>query len=217
MGRTPLHNLAMLGETSPIRLLLNQVDVELNAVDLDGYTPLARAVQHARLSVAQLLLEQAEIRVNAEFGHEVTPLWVACRSGHKYIDVNQVNASGATSLHISVIFGHLDVLSLLLRQGEKLDVSVRDEWGWTPLMHAVSRNQAQMVSLLLEVQGTDINAVDIDGRTAFWWAAAGGHHEIVRILRPNSKTRLKDNFGKTAYAAARERGNGALLCFLRSP
>ncbi|KAH8430061.1 ankyrin repeat domain-containing protein [Aspergillus melleus] len=226
-GRAPLHNLAKFGKSSPIRLLLNQVDVELNAVDLDGYTPLARSVQHAHLPVAQLLLAQPKIRVNAESGHEVTPLWVACRSGrkdmvrlllgHKYIDVNQVNASGATSLHVSVIFGHLDVLSLLLRQGEKLDVSVRDEWGWTPLMHAVSRNQAQMVNLLLEVQGTDINAVDGDGRTAFWWAAAGGHHEIVQILRSNSKTRLKDNFGKTAYDAARERGNGAVLCFLRPP
>ncbi|KAH8430098.1 ankyrin repeat domain-containing protein [Aspergillus melleus] len=226
-GGAPLHNLAKFGKTSLIRLLLNQVDVELNAVDLDGYTPLARSVKHARLPVAQLLLEQPEIRVNAESGHEVTPLWVACRSGrkdmvhlllgHKYIDVNQVNASGTTSLHVSVIFGHLDVLSLLLRQGEKLDVSVRDKWGWTPLMHAVSKNQASMVNLLLDVQGTDINAVDGDGRTAFWWAAAGGHHEIVRILRPNSQTRLKDNFGKTAYAAARERGNGAVLCSLRSP
>ena len=70
-------------------------------------------------------------------------------------------------------------------------------------MHASSGNHAQMVNMLLDVQGTDINAVDGDGRTAYWWAAVGGYYEIVRALRPVTKTRLKDNFGKTVYAAAR--------------
>ncbi|HKS29830.1 MAG TPA: ankyrin repeat domain-containing protein [Pyrinomonadaceae bacterium] len=49
------------------------------------------------------------------------------------------------------------------------------------LQSAAGEGQNEAVELLLNV-GADVNAADGFGRTAFWYAALGGHTDTVRLL-----------------------------------
>ncbi|KAF7591009.1 hypothetical protein BBP40_002151 [Aspergillus hancockii] len=229
-GTTPLHNLVTTKDASGlVRSLLAKPRLELNTVDDNGYTPLARAVAIGEASVVRMLLQKSDIRVNAESIHETGPLFLACRAGRADMvkllleqegaNINQKDRTGTSPLHISITMDHFEVAELLLRQGNRLDVNIRFHQNWTPLLLASSRGKRDMVHLLLSHPCIEVNARDIDGRTALWWAAAGGHAEIVTLLCSHSSTKIrtKDNFGQTAYAVAKERRHGSVIAFLRSP
>ncbi|KAJ5531381.1 hypothetical protein N7527_004774 [Penicillium freii] len=57
------------------------------------------------------------------------------------------------------------------------------------------------------------------GKTSFWWAAAGGQLEIVRLLamQRDMKKRLIDLEGTTAYDIFEDHGHVGVRLFLRSP
>ena len=60
-------------------------------------------------------------------------------------------------------------------------------WGvnnWTPLMHAIHKDQKASVEVLLAV-GADINARCGDGVTALMMAAGYGYADIVKVLLDN--------------------------------
>ena len=40
-----------------------------------------------------------------------------------------------------------------------------------------------VVKLLVERDDVAANSKDKDGRTPLWWAAAGGHEAVVKLLR----------------------------------
>ena len=84
-------------------------------------------------------------------------------------------------------------------------VHKKDHAGRTPLHHAVfmEANQNIMIGLLLEY-GADINAVDMDRRTALHHAAEGNKLKVIDILVQNkAHTSIKDGLmGKTPLELA---------------
>jgi len=72
----------------------------------------------------------------------------------------------------------------------------------TALIFSVKRDNRglEMVKYLLKVDGIDVNAVDIRGRSALHWAADRGNKEAVDLLveMPEIQVELKDNDGATA-------------------
>jgi hypothetical protein len=65
--------------------------------------------------------------------------------------------------------------------------------GWTPLMHAIHKNQKESVRALLDA-GANVNARTSHGLTALMMAAAYGQEDIVQLLLergadPRSETR----------------------------
>jgi hypothetical protein len=72
---------------------------------------------------------------------------------------------------------------------------------WTPLMHAIHKNQAAAVDALLEA-GATVNAAS-GNTTALIMAAGYGQTEIVRsLLKHGADPRLATRPGATALAAA---------------
>ncbi len=75
--------------------------------------------------------------------------------------------------------------------------------GWTPLHHAIHKNQIGSVRVLLEL-GADVNARVPHSVTPLMMAAGYGYDPIVRLLlEHNADPTIKDVHGETAIDYAR--------------
>lgn len=230
-GCMALHILAISSFPEVVQLLLARCDVDVNAVDNRGRTPLVRASERGSTPVAKLLLQHSGVRLNGQRHGEYTPLWLACRAGRVHMvdillqqegtDVNQQCGTGTSPLHVSVSAGHIKVVEPLVAQGNRIDVNSRALGeNLTPLILAASGGREDIVRCLLQHPSIDVNAVDVARRTALFWAASGGHHNLVRLLlaHPTLRTRrLKDVQGYTAYAVAKKKGHTGVMFLFQAP
>ncbi len=184
----------------------------VNAVDASGHTAAYRAVQANRPEVLKLL-----VRHGASLG--------------------ETSADG-TLLHIALRAGHDDVARVLLANAPLQNVA--DAQGQTPLLLAISLQNAAAAKLLLE-RGADVNAgtppplvaaakydlgltvaalleagaqpdaVDRMGRSALWWAARSGTLEIARSLLAGHAVNRKDSEGVAPWHVSAKTGNAQML------
>ncbi len=75
--------------------------------------------------------------------------------------------------------GKITALNRMIKQG--IDVNMKDEDGWTPLMYAAANNDTKIAQVLLKA-GANVEARDKDGRTALIYAAAKNNIEVTKIL-----------------------------------
>jgi ankyrin repeat protein len=97
--------------------------------------------------------------------------------------------------------GDLNALAGYIQSGADLNrrEGVND---WTPLMHAIHKNQQGSVRLLLNA-GADPNRAAPDGMTPLMMAAGYGYEGIVRdLLEHGANPRLRHRDGSTALDLA---------------
>ncbi len=73
----------------------------------------------------------------------------------------------------------MDVISELLDDGANIEV--RDNDGWTPLMHAASSDNVPAIQLLI-AHKAKVDATTPDGYTALAYALADGHFAAAQAL-----------------------------------
>ena len=100
------------------------------------------------------------------------------------LDVNSEGGSHMTPLHAASVKGHLEVASLLLRNGA--DPNSRDHLGRVPL-HRVSQGgfmakSSLEIARLLVNSGADVNVTDDEGCTPLHAAVQSGYREIAELL-----------------------------------
>jgi ankyrin repeat protein len=126
---------------------------------------------------------------------EAMPLYYASLCGFRALtehliaahspDVNSRGGSHTTALHAASVKGHLQVASLLLRNGA--DPDSRDHLGRVPL-HRVSQGGLVMAKSSLEIarllvnSGADVNVTDDEGCAPLHAAAQSGYREIAELL-----------------------------------
>ncbi|TGO16233.1 hypothetical protein BTUL_0030g00170 [Botrytis tulipae] len=131
---------------SVIRRLCPKFDV--NAKDIDGYTPLHYACATPEYSVFVLIMAGAEL--NAQSFNTRTPLHCAARGRQcgvlsmllnhaqrtgSTIDINAQDSDGMTPLHFACISGRPESVSILISAGADIERKTRQETsGITPLM-----------------------------------------------------------------------------------
>lgn len=76
--------------------------------------------------------------------------------------------------------GRVDQIPVLVKQGADPNQQAGVN-GWTPLMHAIHKNQKGSVIALLEA-GADVNARSRDGGTPLMMAAGYGYTDMVNTL-----------------------------------
>ena len=143
-------------------LLREQVDV--NAPQPDGATPLHWAVHWENLEIADLLIGAgADANVANDLG--VTPLVMACRSGNAALvgrllvagaDPNPTLASGETALMAAARVGSLEAVDALAARGADVN-AIETTRGQSALMWAVANEYPEVTRALLE-HGADVHA-----------------------------------------------------------
>ena len=119
-GNTGLH-VALLEELpNATRVLLEQPQIDVNAFNKAGETPLMMAALKNNVDVARTLIERGAA----------------------------INKSGWTPLHYAATGGNVDIISMLLAKGAQIDA--RSPNGTTPLMMAARYGSTQAVQLLLQ-------------------------------------------------------------------
>lgn len=105
----------------------------------------------------------------------------------------------------------------MLVQADSFHADLTDGSGWTPLMMACSRKDAEPTVDLLLSRHADVNAKNNNGQTALHFCASKANLDIARILlsqKPPASARLKDNRGQLPLHRAAAVGSVPMLKLL---
>jgi hypothetical protein len=97
--------------------------------------------------------------------------------------------------------GRVDLIPALVKQGADPNLRAGVN-GWTPLMHAIHKNQKGSVNALLDA-GADVNGRSTDGSTALMMAAGYGYTDIVNLLLDrgaDAHAQLSDGMNALTFA-----------------
>src|SRR5262249_31583157 len=147
-----------------VRKLLNE-GAHLNDAQGDGMTALHWAASRGDLAITKLLLDaQANVNVKTRL-NEMTPLFMAARSGNASIvdallkagsEAKSVSTNGTTALMLAAASGSADTVKLLIKAGAS--VNAHDVYqGQTALMFAAALGRTDVIRTLVE-NGAEVNA-----------------------------------------------------------
>ncbi|KAJ9636354.1 hypothetical protein H2199_008029 [Coniosporium tulheliwenetii] len=143
-GGTPLHELinAPDGHIEVAALLLSH-DVEIDAENVYGHTPLAAAIRKGNRQLTLKLLEHgADIerrpRDTGQSAIMTAILWDRPQAVRALIErgarMDLLNYGGSSVLHLAAGYGGVEVMNVLTDAHiQDVDVNGRDIFGWTPL------------------------------------------------------------------------------------
>jgi ankyrin repeat protein len=184
--RNALHHAAERGEVEMcVELLLAGADKRINRMDWNGDTALTLAAHEGNVRVCEVLvgvdmidlfgvndmrqnaLAVAATRGNLDICRLLAPLYDAAH-------VNTQDSYGMTSLHRAALYGHAEVLELLLGLFGTL-VNEVDRRGNSALHHAAVRGNEEAVRVLLRTPGVLVDARNSEGLPAIVSAMLSTH------------------------------------------
>ena len=199
------------------REFLVERGVDVDAITVEGITPLMYASQNGYIEIMEYLISKGA-DVNATPYNNVTPLIGAVRTGH-YKAVKILLEAGAkvdakdeldlTSLMHASAYNYPEIADLLIEHGADLEAG--DWFGTKPLMMAVYYDCYETTRVLIE-RGADLNARDTFGFTALMVAAQHGDYDMAWLLMDNgADPRLQNKGGLHAIALATLSGDEDII------
>ena len=184
-----LRSAAMIDDLETVRRLIEEKNVNPNAANRFGKTPLMMAAENGNTETVAYLLRRGA-------------------------DVNARTVAGCTALTCAADNNHPAIIAMLLDRGAFVDA--RSRAGHTPLLSAARYGNLKSMQMLLD-RGADPNARDRQGRTALMRAAEQGHEEIARaLLKAGADPSVKNARGEALLDIARRTGNERLLKLLET-
>ena len=198
------------GQTEIVKLILKNVNIDLNAKDEIRETAFMRASIKGQKDVIKVLLDYStreELDVNARsiIGNGAA-FMNACENGHKDIvqimldhprsnefDFNAKAVGDFNGFMYACLRGHKDIVQIMLdhARSNELNFNARcNVDGSNGFMMACEFGHIEVVKLLLdhsESKGIDLNHRDLDGRTGFVLAcqlhSRRSHHIVSKLVR----------------------------------
>lgn len=176
---SPLHFAVRTGAVEIVRLLLTREETDVNIRDSNNDTPLCLASRFgsrcSRLHFIELCADRPELIKAMDERMDVIRVLL----GRGDIEIDAIGGKGLTSLCLAVSNGYVETVKMLLDKGADVN---RRCGNWTPLTLASSAGHGEIVELLLEQNGIDLNEMSNVG-TAFDAARDNGHFLIARRIR----------------------------------
>jgi len=190
-GARPLH-IAVLRQNETLVKLLLESGADIDAVQLEGATPLLIAAQMNLTAVAEALVK-AGANVNASDDRsKITPLQYAAIEGNSELAMllleNKANPNisgheDSTALHLAAQYGSHKVATLLITN--KANVNARNDNRATPLHIAATHGRLAVVTLLLD-HNASVDVKDKRGYTALRYAQEAKHERICQLLEKHA-------------------------------
>jgi ankyrin repeat protein len=150
-----LAELVRTGKREAVLAAITSPDIDVNAADPDGGTPLLWATYNVDHELVHALLN----------------------AGAK---ANVTNHFGASPLGEAAKVGDVELARALLDAGA--DPNSPNQDGQTALMLTSAVGASKVAELLIQ-RGASVNAIEaFRGQTALMWAAAGNHADVVEVL-----------------------------------
>ena len=151
-----------------------------------------------------------------------TPLHHACREGHEDtakfligcgVDVNMQDDMGQTCLLLCCIHRHTNLAQILIESSiaghtpEPLDINQKDLRGLTAMNCAAIIGDLDLIKILYEKGGADLEVESPKGCTPLLFAARGTNVDLIKYLLEKKVNTLKqDNSGGTVAHHAVDKG-----------
>lgn len=215
--QTALHWSAFYNRPEHVRLLIKH-DSNIGIPDSEGKIPLHWAAHSQEASATQTvrcILEAAptESLLNWQDYEGRTPLHFAVADGNEAVvevltsyqgcNVTAYDNLFRTPLHWAALLGHAKIVHLLLERNTSGTIP-SDSQGATPLHYGAQSNNAETVGVFLSHPSVK-DEPDLEGRTAFMWAAGKGSDDVIRTmlaLAPHIDINMADKYGGTALHVA---------------
>ncbi|CAM3934005.1 Ankyrin repeat domain-containing protein [Bordetella tumbae] len=192
-GECALSVAVALGRRRAIRLLCEQRDIDLNAIDRAGLTVMMRAADYADRtydsSILNLLIGQ-NARTDLKDRDGCSALLRAAKGQSDIAiehliaggaDIHATDSNGCSALALAAKHNNLYGLRFLLKQ-RGVWVDARDHSGRTPLFHAVENENYDMVNeLIMHGANSCLSYTVIDG-TVLTLAQRRGDRRMVKLL-----------------------------------
>lgn len=202
-----------------MKMLLAHPDIDPNAQEVDGDTPLHHAVRTGLLDWVKLLLGTNNIDVNALERGRNTPLNLAstrgaldvvqCLLNAKETDINLPNLSGSTPLGSAIKYGHISIVCLLLERKDIWVNMVRvGPSQITALTQALWSRERDIVKLILQHPDLDVNMPNEFGLTPLMQTLDWGYFKLAELIlqHPDVDVNIPDKFGLTPLMKTSDRG-----------
>ncbi|KAJ8288416.1 hypothetical protein COCON_G00010750 [Conger conger] len=215
--QTALHWSAFYNHPEHVKLLIKH-DSNIGIPDSEGKIPLHWAAHNKDPSAThtvQCILEAAptESLLNWQDYEGRTPLHFAVADGNEAVVEVLTSYEGCsvtaydnlfrTPLHWAALLGHARIVHLLLERNKSGTIP-SDSQGATPLHYGAQSNFADTVSVFLRHPSVKDDP-DLEGRTAFMWAAGKGSDDVIRTMldqKADIDINMADKYGGTALHAA---------------
>lgn len=186
-GQNALHRAVIRGANSALEALLLYPDIDIEATDAAGRTPLILAAEVGREKIVKILLDRgAQLEARARYGgtalyfaNSVDCVRTLIKRGADY---RLKNFLGRNILHTSANNGRASTLRYLLSVVDGLDPNNRGHRGETPLQEAVYHDYSECVQLLLS-SGARTDILDNAGRSPVRVAQERGSRKSFTLLR----------------------------------
>ncbi|MGI2028198.1 ankyrin repeat domain-containing protein [Endozoicomonas acroporae] len=182
-------------DTECLKELLANSEVNTNASDYDGVTPLMIAALWGKSEHLKWLLDAGA-------------------------DSNITDHINWTALHFAALSDCADAIDMLLPHVHRNRVSRQDIYGFTPIHLAAKNNCAESLKVLLVTPGSRVNKPSYKGLTALHIAAKYDSAESIRelLLAPSILINKKSYNGWTAlHIAAKYDNTKSVETLLASP
>jgi ankyrin repeat protein len=202
-----LQQAASRGDLAAVNALLISRTLDLDEVDSMG-TALHHAVMGRHYDVAKRLMA-AGANINAVDASLETPLYLAVIEQDEAAawlliaagaDLEAQGPMG-TPLHVAARHNSVDMVTLLLKNGAKIDARNRELA--TPLALAAWRGSLDAAKVLL-AKGADIEARNVRGQTPLFYAVVGPNavNLVPFLIEHGAEINVRDTAGITALDLA---------------